>query len=44
MVEAEHIALIDARASGNYSASAIEVAQMVIDTDLARMNQGGSIG
>lgn len=44
MVEAEHSALIEARATGNYSAAAIEVAQMVIDTDLARMNQGGSIG
>lgn len=44
MLSAEQAALIDARASGQYSSEALELAQMVLDTDLARTSQNGTIG
>jgi len=44
MLEAEQAALVDARASGAYSAETLERTQSVIDTDLARAAQDGTLG
>lgn len=43
MLEAEQGAMLLARASGQYSSETLEYAQMVIDTDMARMAQQGRI-
>lgn len=43
MLEAEQAAILDMRASGAYSSEAIEYAQRVVDTDLARSAQQGVI-
>lgn len=44
MLEAEQAALLDARGTGAYTSETLELAQMVIDTDVARTNQRGTIG
>lgn len=43
MLEAEQAAILDMRASGAYSSEALEYAQRVVDTDLARSAQQGVI-
>ncbi|PPF43517.1 peptidase [Pseudoclavibacter sp. AY1F1] len=43
MLEAEQGAMLLARASGQYTSETLEYAQMVIDTDMARMAQQGRI-
>ncbi|MFE4194307.1 cation:proton antiporter [Paenarthrobacter sp. NPDC056912] len=44
MIDAEQAALLDARASGRYSSHTLELGQMVIDADAARMAQRGIVG
>lgn len=44
LLEAEQAALLDARGAGDYSSAALERTQMVIDADLARSSQGGTLG
>lgn len=41
MLESEQSALLEARASGMYSSGALERAQIVIDTEIARTGSGG---
>lgn len=43
-LEAEQAALLDARASGAYSSEAIQIAQNVIDIDVARSTENGVLG
>jgi CPA1 family monovalent cation:H+ antiporter len=41
MLDSEQSELLDARASGTYSSHALERAQIVIDTEIARTSSGG---